>query len=188
MYEAPLCCEGRQVCTAVCPGHAAVEGGADVEKSRVGRLGVYVPATCTQARRARVSSRDASATGGVYEAMARATAVDGDALFREADADGRRRGAWGLVGLKCRRVPVPGWRRRFSDALETEVPSRESSRSAEAGTSVRARRRVPTLPRQLPLQGTGHGASGKGCEELEGGLDGGPAGGAHGGGAQRGGS
>ena len=42
-----------------------------------------------------------------------------------------------------------------------------------------------------PLLGNaGHGldASGQGCEELQGGLDGRPAGGAHGGGAQRGGS
>ena len=48
--------------------------------------------------------------------------------------------------------------------------------------------RVPTLPRQLPLQSTRHGAFGKGCERLQGGLDGRPAGGAHEGGAQRGGS
>ena len=76
----------------------------------------------------------------------------------------------------------------LTNARKTKVPSRECSRGAEASSSVRARRRVPTLPRQLPLQGTGDGASGKGCEELQGGLDGRPAGGAHGGGAQRGGS
>ena len=78
-------------------------------------------------------------------------------------------------------------RRRLSDTPEIEVSSWESSRGAEAGSSVRARRRVPTLARQLPLQGTPHGAFGKGCARLQGGLHG-RAAGAHGGGGQRGGS
>ena len=90
MCEAPLCSDGRHVRTAVCPGHAALGGGGDVEKRSGGRHGVYVPATCTQDRRARVPSRDANAVGGVSEAMTRAMAVDGDALFRQADGDGRR--------------------------------------------------------------------------------------------------
>ena len=48
-----------------------------------------------------------------------------------------------------------------SYAQETGVPSRESSRGAEACGSIRARWRVSTLPGQLPLQAVGHGTSGK---------------------------
>ena len=64
-------------------------------------------------------------------------------------------------------------RRRLSDTLEIEVSSWDSSRGAEVGSSVRARRRVSTLPRQHPLQGTRHGALGKECERLQGDFMGG---------------
>ena len=87
-HEAPLCCAGRQVGTAVCLDHAAVGDGSDVEIRSVGRHGECVSATCTQARRPRATHRDAIAMGGVHEALDRAVAVDGDALRREADGAG----------------------------------------------------------------------------------------------------
>ena len=68
--EAPSCCAGRQVDTAVRLGHAAVWGGGDVEIRSVGRHGEYVSATCTQTRRAWATHRNASAMGGVHEALA----------------------------------------------------------------------------------------------------------------------
>ena len=88
MFKASPHGESCQAGTTVCAGHSAVESGGDVEKCRGGRHGVYVPATGTQARRAGVLSRDASAMGGVHEELAGAMAVDAHALCRETDGAG----------------------------------------------------------------------------------------------------
>ena len=134
VYEDPSCCAGRQVGTAVCLGHAAVGSGCDVEIRSVGIHGEHASATCIQARRARATHRDASS------AIGRSSRSAGQARFAEKRMEQGDGDEWA-----CRvRVPVPRLRRRLSDTPEIQVSSWESSRGAEAGISVRARRRVPT--------------------------------------------
>ena len=163
VYEALLCRAGRQVGTAVSLGHAAVgRRRGDPQRWKTWRvcIGYLHPSSTSSGHKPR-RQRDG-------RALARAMAVDGDTLRREADGADERGSLSASSGgeFLC---PDCG------DDFPTlwRLKCRRGTAHAVRRLAARARRRVSTLPRQHPLQGTRHGAFGKECERLQGDLMGG---------------